>query len=100
MIHVRHLAEAYSYLISNPEDFLEMRPAEYTGNILDFANRFISEISNRIGCSCEINESSMSFDEPLCLINKTHVSEIIENYNQEFCWEELTKYYKLIHVSS
>jgi hypothetical protein len=97
MIHVRHLAEAYIHLLRlliSGQDCLELRPGEYSGNLGDFAQTFVSEISKRLGKSCRVERlDSMVFNEPLSLINETHVSSLVKVYDPNARWDELAGFY-------
>jgi UDP-glucose 4-epimerase len=97
MIHVRHLAEAYIHLLRlliSGQDCPELRPGEYSGNLGDFAQIFVSEISKRLGKPCRVERSdSMVFNEPLSLINETHVSSLVKVYDPNDRWDELAAFY-------
>ena len=37
----------------------------------------------------------MKFEEPVELTNKTSITNIIDNYDTNSCWDELIKYYDI-----
>ena len=37
----------------------------------------------------------MKFEEPVELTNKTSITNIIDNYDTNSCWDELIKYYDM-----
>ena len=97
-IHVRHLALAYCKMVDSffSKTRIEiLDPCEYVGSVLNFANLFYNEFSKRLGYTCKTSPCQMKFEEPVELTNKTSITNIIDNYDTNSCWDELIKYYDI-----
>ena len=96
-IHVRHLALAIAkwsihFLVNPNRDFGSSRVC---WQCFEFANLFYNEFSKRLGYTCKTSPCQMKFEEPVELTNKTSITNIIDNYDTNSCWDELIKYYDM-----
>jgi len=93
MIHVQNLAQVYTDLVKSNRCITEIRPCEYSGSMISFAQKYQDEVGKRMGYQVSIKSENMNFDEPYSLINNQHVSSILKSNHSDKYWDELCNYY-------
>jgi UDP-glucose 4-epimerase len=88
-IPVELLATYYSRAVLKSEPRWTVAPCGYVGTVLDFANRFANEVTDRTGMICLTSyDKNQTITEPRTLINRDNVflSEI--NWNEIEFWDQ------------
>lgn len=98
-IHVSLLARVYSNFVVSVKGIetrmTKINPSGYAERQGDFANRFAKEMRKRFNLDCELElKQQDDFPEPKIRININNAAKIVQNWSEEYAWNELAEYYK------